>query len=141
MWTCQRILQISWTDDIFNVKVMQRIKKGTEVVFTVKKQKLEYFGHIMRYDKYRLLQLTIQDKVNSKKGWGRGQTFLDAQPAPTVCTIISWTIQKCRQENKSSPNSSQWFEEKLVPNFNWLMLTDEAGFSKISDIERSETNR
>lgn len=71
MWIYRRILKIPWTDHITNVEVMQRIGKEKEVVFTVKKRKLEYLGHIMRHDKYRLLQLIVQGKVHGKRGPGR----------------------------------------------------------------------
>jgi len=54
---------------ITNMEVMQKLRK--EVVFTVKKRKLEYFGHILNHEKYRLLQLVAQGKVDSKRGPGR----------------------------------------------------------------------
>jgi len=36
----------SWTEQIINMEVMQRLGKEKEVAFTVKKRKLEYFGQI-----------------------------------------------------------------------------------------------
>ena len=67
MWIYRRILKIPWTDHITNVEVMRRLEKEKEVIFTLKKRKLEYFGHILRHDKYRLLQLIVQGRVDSKR--------------------------------------------------------------------------
>lgn len=36
-----------------------------ELMITIKRRGLEYFGHIMRNDKYRLIQIAIQGKVES----------------------------------------------------------------------------
>jgi len=53
MWPYRRIL---------------KIRKEKEVVL---KRKLEYFGHILRHEKFRLLQLVVQGKVDSKREPGR----------------------------------------------------------------------
>jgi hypothetical protein len=53
---------------------MARMHKSTEIVCSVKKRKLEYFGHIMRHDKYRILQLVMQGKIEGKRGPGRRRT-------------------------------------------------------------------
>jgi len=42
----RRILKISWTEHITSMEVMQRLGKEKEVVFTVEKWKLEYFGQV-----------------------------------------------------------------------------------------------
>ncbi|KAH1021617.1 hypothetical protein HUJ04_011113 [Dendroctonus ponderosae] len=62
---------ISWTGHITNKEVLQRIGKEREITLTVKKRKLEYLGHIMRHQKYRLLLLIAQGRINSKRGPGR----------------------------------------------------------------------
>ncbi|KAL3268742.1 hypothetical protein HHI36_007844 [Cryptolaemus montrouzieri] len=71
LWVYRRILRIPWTDHITNEEVLRRLDKHREILFTVKKRKMEYFGHIMRHEKYRLLQLIIQGKTDSKRGPGR----------------------------------------------------------------------
>jgi len=40
-------------------------------MLTVKRRKLEYFGHIMRNNKYTILQNIIQGKVDGGRGPGR----------------------------------------------------------------------
>uniref|UniRef100_A0A2H1V1U0 SFRICE_035738 n=1 Tax=Spodoptera frugiperda TaxID=7108 RepID=A0A2H1V1U0_SPOFR len=74
MWVYRRILKISWTDRISNVKVLRLLNKKTEILNTIKRRKLQYFGHIMRNDKYQLLQLLIQGKIQGKRPPGRRRT-------------------------------------------------------------------
>jgi len=42
-----------------------------EIMLTAKRRKLEYFGYIMRNNKYRILQNIIQGKVDGRRGPGR----------------------------------------------------------------------
>jgi hypothetical protein len=72
MWVYRRILRVSWMDRVTNESILERMKKGKEVMYTVKRRKLEYFGHIMRNDtKYRLLQVILQGKVFGRREAGR----------------------------------------------------------------------
>lgn len=73
MWVYPRILKISWATHT-NVQVLRRMGKQKEISFTIKKRNLKYFGHIMRHDKYRILQLITQGKIESKRGPGRKDT-------------------------------------------------------------------
>lgn len=74
MWCYRRMLRVSWMHRVSNVTVLQRMNKEKEVMKTVKERKLSYFGHIMRNDKYNILQLVMQGKINSKRGPGRRRT-------------------------------------------------------------------
>jgi len=71
MWCYRKMLKISWTDKVTNEAVLQRINKERELLTTIKKRKSAYFGHIMRADKYEVLQLIIQGKIEGKRGIGR----------------------------------------------------------------------
>lgn len=72
MWCYRRILRISWVDRVTNVEVLRRMGKECEILMTVKTKKLEYLGHVMRnQERYGLLQLILQGKVNGKRGPGR----------------------------------------------------------------------
>lgn len=71
MWCYRRILRIPWTSHTTNIEVLNRMEKQTEVLKTVKQRKASYFGHIMRNDKYRTLQLIIEGKIEGKRGPGR----------------------------------------------------------------------
>lgn len=72
MWTYRRMLKISWTDKISNIRVLQKLNKVKEIMLTVKRRKLEYLGHIMRNEtKYKLLKCILQGKVQGKRSVGR----------------------------------------------------------------------
>ena len=63
MWIYRWILRISWIEHTTNEEVLRRMDKRKEVTFTVKRRKMEYLGHIMRNNKYRLLPLILQEKL------------------------------------------------------------------------------
>ena len=68
------MLRISWTDRVSNVEVLNRMGKEMEVLYEVKRRRLEYFGHIIRNEKYRLLQLVMEGKIEGKGRPGRKKT-------------------------------------------------------------------
>ena len=74
MWSYRRMLRIVWTDRITNAEVLARLNKDKEMLYSLKKRKLEYFGHIMRGTKYRLLQNIMQGKIAGRRGPGRRKT-------------------------------------------------------------------
>lgn len=74
LWLYRRILRIPWVDHITNDEVLRRMNTTTEIMYLVKRRKLEYLGHVMRNEKYGLLQLIIQGKIDSKRGPGRRRT-------------------------------------------------------------------
>ena len=82
-WLYRRMLRISWTDYIPNEEVLQRVGKQQEIAFTVKRRKLEYFGHLMRHNKYRLQQLILQGRVGVRRSRGKKELVV-AKPAAMV---------------------------------------------------------
>ena len=71
MWLYRRVLKIPWTAKKTNEEVLARVKRNRELLTTVKRRKTAYFGHVMRSDKYKFLQLLIEGKVEGKRGIGR----------------------------------------------------------------------
>lgn len=71
MWCYRRMWRIPWTDRITNAEVLNRMRKECEIIDTIKKRKLQYLGHIMRGQKYTLLQLIVQGKISGKRSIGR----------------------------------------------------------------------
>lgn len=71
MWLYRRILRISYVDRITNIEVLQRLGKETELNTEIKIRKLQYLGHVMRGDKYQLLQVIMQGKIIGKRSVGR----------------------------------------------------------------------
>lgn len=74
LWCYRRMLRISYTYHVANATVMQRVNKDKEVLDTIKRRKMSYFGHILRGKKYETLQLIMQGKVVGKRGPGRRRT-------------------------------------------------------------------
>ena len=71
MWCYRRMWLISWTDKVTNADVMNRMQKLCDIINSIKKRKLRYLGHIMRGQKYTLLQLIVQAKIYGKRNIGR----------------------------------------------------------------------
>ena len=75
MWVYRRLLKISWVEKVRNTEVLARMNKQLKVILTIKRRKLEYFGHIMKHHKkYELLHLIMEGKMNSRRGPGRRRT-------------------------------------------------------------------
>ncbi|XP_069354552.1 uncharacterized protein [Maniola hyperantus] len=68
MWTYRRMLRISWTAKVSNAEVLARMQKKTELVKTIKQRKISYLGHILRHNRYRLLQTIMMGKIAGKRG-------------------------------------------------------------------------
>ena len=71
MWCYRRMLRIPWVHHVSNETVLQRIDRQLEYLANIKRRKLEYFGHIMRNEKYHLLQLILQGKIEGRRSAGR----------------------------------------------------------------------
>ena len=66
----RRITRTSWKERKTNSKVLKQLGlKDTEIVITVKRRKLAYYGHIRRHN---TIQKTIlEGKIEGKRGRGR----------------------------------------------------------------------
>lgn len=73
MYIYRRILRISWTQRITNEEVLNRMRKQRELMLTIKERKTRYIGHIMRGEKYELLRMIIEGKIQGKRSVGRRQ--------------------------------------------------------------------
>jgi len=56
MWLHRRMLRIPWTQHVTNENVLRRANTERQLLTTVKCRKTSYLGHILRGDKYCLLQ-------------------------------------------------------------------------------------
>ncbi|CAG9827618.1 unnamed protein product, partial [Diabrotica balteata] len=66
LWCYHKMLRISYMSHTTNAKVLRRMHKEIELMLIIKERKTQYFGDIIRTQKYELLQLIIEGKVNSK---------------------------------------------------------------------------
>ncbi|CAH2233447.1 uncharacterized protein LOC120627568 [Pararge aegeria] len=71
MWCYRRMLRISWTQKVSNVRVLQRVARSRELLLIIKKRKVEYLGHVLRHERYQLLRLIMMGKVEGKRRVGR----------------------------------------------------------------------
>lgn len=71
MWAYRRMLRIGWTQKVTNDEVLRRVNQKRELLQTVKQRKVAYLGHVMRHDRYELLQLIMMGKVAGKRKVGR----------------------------------------------------------------------
>lgn len=71
MWCYRRMLRVSWTEHVTNESVLQRLHKARELLEIIKRRKLEYFGHVLRGPKYRMLHTIIKGKFEGRRRIGR----------------------------------------------------------------------
>lgn len=51
-----------------------------ELLNTIKERKMQYLGHVMRGDRYEILRLIIEGKVQEKRSVGRPQNSKIVRP-------------------------------------------------------------
>ena len=71
MWIYRRMLKIPWTHRITNEEVLRRIGHERKLIKIIKIRKTAYIGHILRNDKYILMQNIKQERIEGKKGIGK----------------------------------------------------------------------
>ena len=76
MWCYRRMLRISWKDRVRNEQVLLRMEKRPEIIKTIKVRKLQYLGYVMRGDRYRILKLIIEGKIQGSRSVGRRTSWL-----------------------------------------------------------------
>ena len=74
MWLHRRMLRIPWTDMVSNQEVLRRANTNRELLTTIKIRKVSYLGHLLRGEKYHLLQTILSGKVDGRRGVGRRRT-------------------------------------------------------------------
>lgn len=97
MWLYRRMLRISWTQHITNQAVLNTINRDQELLTTIKKRKTSYLGHIMRNDKYNLLRLIIEGKIEGRRGVGR-------RTMSWLRNIRAWTGMNVQQLLRAAQN-------------------------------------
>ncbi|XP_045485783.1 uncharacterized protein LOC123689499 [Pieris rapae] len=71
MWCYRRMLRISWIQKVTNEEVLRRVVMGKKLMRNIKQRKVAYLGHVLRHDRYHLLQLIIMGKIQGKRRVGR----------------------------------------------------------------------
>ena len=57
-----------------NDEVLNPMDKEVEVLYNLKRRRLQYFGHVLRKEKYRLLQLVMEGKIQGRRRPRRRKT-------------------------------------------------------------------
>ncbi|KAL4707918.1 hypothetical protein ACJJTC_013709 [Scirpophaga incertulas] len=71
MWTYRRMLSISWTQRVTNADILARVGQSRKLMQTIKNRKVAYLGHVLRHERYDILQLIMMGKLAGKRGIGR----------------------------------------------------------------------
>lgn len=71
MWIFRRLLKIPWTRRITNENVLRMMGTDRELLQHVKQRKTGYLGHVYRGEKYQLLRLLMEGKIEGRRGLGR----------------------------------------------------------------------
>ena len=84
----RRILGIHWFDRVTNEAVRTRVGRAETVVDTVRKRKMELFGHICRMNGERMLKTVVTGMVDGSRGRGRpARRWIDDITKWCNCTI------------------------------------------------------
>lgn len=73
LWILRRILKIPWTARMTNDEVLRRARTDRELIKVVKRRKVAYLGHLIRGEKYSLLRIIMEGKIDGRRGVGRKQ--------------------------------------------------------------------
>ncbi|GFS24163.1 eukaryotic translation initiation factor 3 subunit F [Elysia marginata] len=67
----RRLLKIPWTEKKTNKEIIQMADVGERLLRQVMKRKLRYPRHMMRGSSGPLIQLSLEGKIEGKRGQGR----------------------------------------------------------------------
>lgn len=70
------MLKISWVQRISNKKIRNKIEQEVELLKIIKKRKHEYLGHVLRGNRYSMLQLILYAKIKRKRGIRKKYSWL-----------------------------------------------------------------
>ena len=71
MWIYRRIMKIPWTARKTNEEVLRMMGGDRELLSTIKRRKTAYLGHVIRNERYHLIQLIMEGKIEGRRGIGR----------------------------------------------------------------------
>jgi len=91
---------------VTNKAVLQRLNKERELLLKIKKRKTAYLGHIVRNEKYEILQLIIQGKIEGRRGIGRKQFSW-------LRNIRNWTGLRTIEEIMQSARDREHFTQVI----------------------------
>ena len=95
MWTICRLLRISWTEWFSNERVLILAAAERELLHSIKKYKLQYFGHLMRHNSLQrdLLEGMVEEKI------GRGRPR--AKLSQNIQGWLEMEFVECKQKARN----------------------------------------
>jgi hypothetical protein len=77
MWFLRRMLKIRWVEKISNIEVLRKMGTTRNLMKSIRKRQLEFFGHVMR--KGGLENIATTGKIEGKRARGRQRIkYLDS---------------------------------------------------------------
>ena len=74
MWLYRRLIRVRWHEKRTNGSILHQLPVIRELLSTVLKRKLTFFGHAIRNRKCSLMKTVIQGKLEAKRKPGRPRT-------------------------------------------------------------------
>ncbi|CAH2236537.1 jg8019 [Pararge aegeria aegeria] len=71
MGVVARVGVILRTSKVSNEEVLRRVNQRREFLHTIEIRKVAYLGHVLRHERYELLQLIMMGKVAGRRGVDR----------------------------------------------------------------------
>ena len=108
MWCYRRMLRISWKNRARNEQVLLRMEKRPEIIKSIKVWKVQYLGHVMRGDRYRILKLVIEGKIQGSRSVGRRRTsWLRNLREQYKVSSIDRAVQECSIKSENRHDDQQ----------------------------------
>lgn len=119
MYVYRRMLRVSWTERKSNLEILERMGNDKELLLIIKERKLQYLGHALRGECYRILRLIIKEKIEGRSVGQRqnsslkdlrkwvGGTSIEIFRATVSSTIIANWIVNLRAETVSSEEEEE----------------------------------
>ena len=113
LWCWRRMLRISWTDRISNATILQTVGNPIPLNGLILKQKLSYFGHIMRTKGECLERDLMLSMMEGTRSRGRPRKrWLDEIKSSTMLNLEA--LKKATQD-RSAWRSCSWLVAKSRP--------------------------
>ncbi|XKL69207.1 hypothetical protein PGB90_006976 [Kerria lacca] len=71
MWFLRRLLKIPWIEKVLNSEVLAQAGINRELWGIIQRRKIAYLGHIVRGEKYDVLRVILQGRVEGRRPRGR----------------------------------------------------------------------
>ena len=99
MWTFRRIGKIKWTEKMTNTEVCNKLKVKRELINTIRKRKMIYFGHLVRHN--NILKTITEGRVEGKRPRGR-------PPRKWIDDIKEWRGRSAVSCTREADDRLQW---------------------------------